>query len=260
MKIIIFFLLTIFVFIELHAQTETYPLVTDRPDQTESSCTVPYKTIQLETGFVYQADENKNRKEKSISFNSTLLRYGLLRNMEVRFGVEYIKNIREDKATSNETTIDGFAPLLCGIKIAISGQKGIVPEMALLSHLTLPNTGSKDFQTSVLLPDMILSLSYQLSGYLSSGINIGAEWDDTNQGATGIYSWVLGFSLGEKTGAFIETYGTFNDDTPFDSRIDGGFTFLIQPNLQVDISGGWGLANISPDYFFGGGLSWRMPK
>lgn len=260
MKKIVFFLLTIFVFIKLNAQIKSPPLVTDRPDQTESSCTVPHKTIQVETGFVYEADEKKNRKEKNISYNSTLLRYGLLRNMELRFGVEYVKNTIEDKATRDEISIDGFEPLFCGIKIAISQQKGIIPEMALLSHLTLPETGKKDFQSTVLLPDMIFSLSYELTPRFSTGVNIGAEWDDKNKGATGIYSWVLGIAIGEKAGTFIETYGTFKKDIPFDSRIDGGFTFLILPNLQIDISGGYGLANISPDYFFGSGLSWRIPQ
>jgi hypothetical protein len=34
------------------AQNEAPELITDRPDQTESSTVVPHKSLQIETGFV----------------------------------------------------------------------------------------------------------------------------------------------------------------------------------------------------------------
>ena len=39
------------------AQEETPELITDRPDQTESSSVVPLGALQIETGFTMESDE-----------------------------------------------------------------------------------------------------------------------------------------------------------------------------------------------------------
>lgn len=246
----------------LFAQTldnDNAELVTDRPDQTESSITVPHKSLQIETGFVYESDETDAYKETTTTYSTTLLRYGVLKNAEIRVGFDYNNYSYEPPVSSGDNISEtGFSPLLLGIKTGISEQNGIVPEMALLTHLILPNSANETFEQQRLTPEIILSASYGLTSRLSTGINFGASWDDTGLPA-GIYSWVLGIAINDKTGAFLETYGTFAEDTDFDNRIDGGFTFLLLNNLQIDIAGGIGLTDISPDYFAGGGLSWRIP-
>ena len=68
------------------AQTSPPDLVTDRPDQTESSITVPFKSLQIETGFI----KEKQGENTNLAYNTTLLRYGLLENLELRLGLEYL--------------------------------------------------------------------------------------------------------------------------------------------------------------------------
>ena len=65
-----------------YSQTNDNPeIITDRPDQTESANTVPKNTLQLETGFIME----QNGDIKNYAYNTSLLRYGLFDNFELRF-------------------------------------------------------------------------------------------------------------------------------------------------------------------------------
>jgi hypothetical protein len=57
---------------------------TDRPDQTDGASVVDEKSLQLESEFYY----NKFGSGKLALISSSLLRYGLLKNVEARLLVE----------------------------------------------------------------------------------------------------------------------------------------------------------------------------
>jgi outer membrane putative beta-barrel porin/alpha-amylase len=54
---------------------------------------------------------------------------------------------------------------------------------------------------------------------------------------------------------FVELYGYLPEFGSPDHRFDAGFTFLITNMFQLDLSGGLGLSEISPDYFISTGFS-----
>ena len=59
-------------FLSVFARAQTTPeLITDRPDQTESSSVVPHKFLQIETGFLLENKSNDLFKHKSFAYNST---------------------------------------------------------------------------------------------------------------------------------------------------------------------------------------------
>ena len=62
------------------------PLVTDRPDQTESSSVVSRGRVQIEAGFDFNHFDLAGETLEETSFPSTLVRYGLDRKVELRFG------------------------------------------------------------------------------------------------------------------------------------------------------------------------------
>ncbi len=113
-------------------------------------------------------------------------------------------------------------------------------------------------------PELILSASWEINSVFSIGINLGSAWVSDYWGTKdmpeGIYSWVLGIAITDKLGLFLETYGIFTKEENDDNRYDGGLTYLILPNLQLDVSGGFGLAEVSPDYFVSCGLSVLFAK
>ncbi|MBN2262439.1 MAG: hypothetical protein JW735_05965 [Prolixibacteraceae bacterium] len=74
------------------AQNEGFELVTDRPDQTESSAVVPKNALQIESGFILEQETPNLLNEKHFTYNTTLMRYGLFNNFELRLGFEYLGN------------------------------------------------------------------------------------------------------------------------------------------------------------------------
>lgn len=236
-----------------YAQEISKELVTDRPDQTESSATVPKHSIQIESGFIYEYDKMNGMATKYYGINSTLLRYGLLDNLELRIGTGY-SNVK------NEASIKGFEPLYLGAKVFITKEKSWVPELAILANIVAPGFAEKAFKPQYMGSGIRFAASHTLTDFLSLGYNLGAKWDGDNPFATGIYSLVFGFSLTEKFSAFIESYGYLPQANKPDHRADAGFTYLVTSNFQLDCSGGIGLMEHSPDYFINFGFSWRLPR
>lgn len=256
-KAIIFTLL--FLSSRLFAQ-ETPDLITDRPDQTESAATVPHKSLQIETGFIWGNDETSTLKTSSTTYNTTLLRYGLLNNFELRLGMEYNGDKFENKQLKNTSSINGLSPLHAGFKIKITEEEGWKPEMAFLAGLDLPFTAATDYKTDYTAAGMRLSFAHTLSDRLSVGYNLGAEWDGDTAIPGYFYSLALGIGITDKIGAFTEFYGTFFENNTAEHLFDAGFTYLIKPKLQIDLSGGLGLNDNALDSFISCGLSYRLPN
>jgi hypothetical protein len=122
--------------VSLIAQDERPELVTDRPDQTESSVVVPRKSLQIETGISLTNDEAEGAESRTISLASTLLRYGLFENAELRVGVNY--DLLRVSQAIGDTSLQGFTPVDIGTKVYISEEDGFLPELALIASLTMP--------------------------------------------------------------------------------------------------------------------------
>jgi hypothetical protein len=81
-------------------------------------------------------------------------------------------------------------------------------------------------------------------------------------GALGIYTATVGVGLTRRLGMFIEVFG----DIPLNAadgpahRLDAGFTWAATPQLQFDLSGGFGLNGHAEGWFVGGGISVRLPE
>ena len=68
--------------------------------------------------------------------------------------------------------------------------------------------------------------------------------------------------LSERAGLFVEVFG----DIPFNATggprnsFDGGLTFLIRDNLQIDGAAGVGLSDSADDWSVGLGITVRLPR
>ena len=236
------------------AQENPPELITDRPDQTESSAIVPLKSLQIETGFVMEQITSGNITMNSYTYNTTLLRYGLLENFELRMGLEYLGNNTPDDSPS------GLGPLYTGFKAKIMNENGWKPGVAFLAGLNLPFTASDYYAPENTAAGMRFAFSHTLSEKLSLGYNLGAEWDGTSASPGFFYSLALGIGLTERLGIFAESFGTIPESGVAEHMLDAGVTFLVISNLQFDVSGGVGLNEQSPDHFVSFGLSYRLPE
>lgn len=258
-RIFVFSILIILGFSVL-AQNDYPPIVTDRPDQTESAITVPHKTLQIESGFHFSWRNKEGVETKDLGFNATLLRWGVLKRFEIRLGAAYAGFERTDAETEETTKLNGMAPLAIGFKWNMLEGDGPIPTLAFLTSVDIPALASDDFNDGNVLQKILVSGSWVLSNTFSLGANFGTIADWKQSDFTTIYSVSLGAGIAKWLGAFVEYYGFAPAGEYSDQRINGGFTFPVRNNLQFDIYGGTGVSQNSPNAFAGFGFAWRIPK
>lgn len=235
------------------------PMVTDRPDATEASSVVPKGTLQVETGGLYEAfKENDVKFERSV-YNTTLLRYGLLDNFEVRLGWNFEEQSVKVNGAQIGDALNGLSPLLFGMKLSIAEEKNGFPEIGLIGHLFLPFSASNDFKPETTGADFRFSLSHTLSEKSSLGYNIGAQWGNDNPEIAYIYTLAYGYSITDRFGFFAEVYGGFPENSRANHLWDAGLTYLLRPNIQFDVSGGTSFT-AGQDVLMSAGISFRIPR
>jgi hypothetical protein len=224
---------------------------TDRPDQTECPFTVPRRHFQIETGFGY---EKANADEQNFLYPTILWKYGVNEKFELRLITELAANKTNDK------NLSGFNPVKIGFKTKLVDEKGIIPSISFIAHLSLPFISSRNFRSGFVAPLFRFTLQHTLSEKVSLGYNIGAEWDGESVAPTYIYTLTSGFAISRKMGAYFELYGFAPQKDKAEHRADGGISFFPKPNLMIDFSGGFGITSNAPRYYGAIGFSARIPN
>ncbi|PWD99803.1 transporter [Marinilabilia rubra] len=240
----------IFFTTDLVAQ-EKSPLVTDRPDMTESTVSVAPGLMQIESGFHYESDEVEEMNSISRNFNSTLLRYGLVDGLEFRFGLGY------SSFSIPGNTESGFEPLSFGFKYEMFKQSGILPEMAVLNTFVPDFTGSSAFQPEAWQGEILGAMSWGL-GEIGLGANVGVAFDGNSNGAAFPYSLALGIPVSSSVGGFVEVFGLLAEEAGPMHSGNLGLTWLLNHDFQLDAYTGFGLNDRAVDWSAGFGLSYRF--
>lgn len=236
------------------------PLITDRPDQTESAVVIPAWRLQIETGLSKEWVQNgTDSYDQNTRYGSTLLRFGLFDFMEFRLGSDMLNNRQKLPAGVPREDL-GISPIGIGLKFALAKENGLVPDIALLTSWQIPNTGKQAFASDKWQHSYVFSFAHTLSERWGLGYNLGYEFEGGFEVSAFKYSLVGGFSIAERWGAFIELYGSKVSSIPWDHRSDAGVTFLLFPSFQLDVSGGLGITEFSPVGFISAGFSWRIPR
>ena len=234
-------------------------LITDRPDQTEASSTIGKGTLQIETGGLYESFEERSTKSENYIYNTTLVRYGILDNLELRVGWDFAEGTTKVNGNKLDNVASGLSPLLLGVKINIAEEKEGMPEIALIGHVFPVFSASADFRPEYTGIDFRFSLSHTLSKKSSIGYNIGAQWGNDSPEATAIYTLAYGHSLSDEFGFYAELYGDLPEDNFANHYWNAGFTYLASNDLQFDIYVGTSITD-GQDLLLGMGLSYRMRK
>jgi hypothetical protein len=240
------------------------PLVSDRPDFTESPVTVGLGVMQVELGYAYTADSDDSSSSHSHSYPQTLLRLGTLAEwFELRIGWNY-GNEHDTEFGGPVDSLNGAEDLGIGFKIALTPQECCLPETGILVQTTVP-TGSSDFSADEMLPGVAYLYAWDVTDFFSTGgetqINRAADGDTGDFYALFAQSWTSSQSWTDDVSTFAEWFclvpcGADTDHTQH--YFDGGFTVLLNDNLQWDIEAGIGLNSAAEDYFVGSGLSVRF--
>ncbi|MCH7728537.1 MAG: transporter, partial [Planctomycetes bacterium] len=127
------------------------PLVTDRPDFTESGTTVGLGVAQLEMGYTYSFDQTLTNSVENHSYGEPLLRIGMFAEwFELRVGWNYANEITTTAGIQG--VVAGSEDLYLGVKIALTPQECFFPEMALIPQMTLPTASTSNFGDGTVLP------------------------------------------------------------------------------------------------------------
>ncbi len=239
----------IFLFFGNTGNSQDSPIQLDRPDQTESPFIVQRGYLQSENGIGL---EKYNKVLNTFQLPTVLWKYGMHERFEWRLitEVNYLHSVGIYKT--------GLLPFTFGFKTNISHAKGLLPEISFIAHVSSAKSFSKEFQTNFLAPSFRFTIQHNISKLYSLSYNLGAEWDGFSPEPYYLYTLSNGFSLSQNSGMYFEIFGYVKQKNIPDHRFDCGFTYLINNNFILDLSGGIGLSSPSPKYYFSFGLSYRV--
>jgi hypothetical protein len=231
------------------------PIVTDRPDFTESTETVPAGMVQAEGGFTYA----RRGPERERSIGELLVRVGAGRRSELRLDLgSYTVSSAAGEA------VRGIEDAGLGAKVKLlegPDQPGSArPALSLLLGTSLP-TGARAVREDALQPGAKLAAKWDLAERLSLGANLDYAWasEDGRRFGQTAASASLGYTLSERIGSYLEGFA-FAPESRGGSTLgyaNGGFTYLVNDDLQLDARGGVRPGAAGHDYFLGTGIARR---
>lgn len=226
----------------------TAQINTDRPDQTESSSTVPKGALQVETGFQLNYTAVDEVSIKTTATPNNLFRYGITKGFELRMVSQY------ESFSVFDFTESGISDLEIGFKAQLFKKENSNTEVAFLSHLIVPS-GSTQFTLDNYGTINRFLISHQLSEDINLGYNIGYDYLGTGNGNL-TYTLALGKAINDKWGMYAEPYGELFDMEEFILNFDAGITYLLNNNIQFDFSFGTGITDRMN--YVALGVSWLM--
>jgi len=223
-------------------------IITDRPNQTESSSTVEKGALQIESGFLVGFEGDHSNSIVQLLAPITLFRQGISNRFELRI-VSQFEQIR-----FQEETTKGISDLEIGTKIQLYKKVQSRTQIAWLSHLRLP-TGSDGLTDKSFGTINKLSISHKINEFTAVGYNIGYNYFGIDRGDL-TYSAALGFSLNSHVSVYVEPYGMLSNFKESIVNFDAGFTYLVHDDLQLDFSFGTGVSDRMN--YLSIGCSWKM--
>jgi hypothetical protein len=242
----------------LAARADAQPLSADRPGVTNPPDVVARGAIQLEGGLSFERETHGDPNLHTVSVPSGLIRVGVLAPLELRVSADgYIFEAR-----SGESDRSSGSDLSLGSRVRVLDQQGLRPATALELDMSLP-TGSDPVTSDGVDPLALLLVAwdfgdrFQLDGNLMlASVSLG-EHDSSRAFQVGP-SLSLGASLGVHANVFIEYYSTLSDHGLADTQaVDGGLSWLVDDDLQLDVSAGAGLNDAAPNLSVSAGVAWR---
>ncbi len=224
-------------------------LTVDRPGIADAPFTVAPRTYQLETGFDYYRKTNGTVMFLPV----TMFRTGLSKAAELRVS---IKNIHEKRGG---TEIRGISPLTVGIKTHIIEQRGWIPETDILADVIF-RMGDSPLQPDYTGHDILLLFQNDLSEKVAINYNTGFIWDGFTNQEMFTASFCVNYLPTDRLGLFAEYFDYIRKSGTKEHGIDGGFTWLLKPMIQADISAGISLVGGRFNHFVSGGISIRTAR
>lgn len=234
----------------------------DRPGFANAPDVVGKGRVQLETSVQWDRERHDDEHERTVS-TPTLLRFGVSDKVELRLetdGRDIVHDV--DPATGERTTTVGYADTSLGVKWRLAEQQGARPSLALLGEVELPS-GSRDLRGRGARPAVYLPAGWDLDRGWSVQFEPGVAMENDERGARyryGFMALTLAKELTERWQGFAEVAApqiASRGHGGTQAAVDGGFTYRVSKDCQLDLSVVHGLDHQTPDLSVAFGLSMR---
>jgi len=224
----VFLLSLVLLLYKTSSSQNTTRLSTDRPDQKDGANILEKGKIQFETEM-YQ---NTFEKGRAAIISSSLLRYGLFKNFEVRLLAE---EGRERDKFIDETT-QGLYPLALSFKLALLKEHPFMPDIVLITYLKMPWTrrSSEDVYWS---PAFILGLEKEINKF-TLATNAGIKQSAFDETWNSQLSADIEYRAGKHVEIFTEYFASYaNNKSPLHNA-DAGLLYYITNNWLIHLAYG----------------------
>jgi len=220
---------------------------------------IPKGSWQIESGFQYEGVSKGYYNQYYFQAPKVQQRFGISKKIELRLALSN-GNVfaRNHGAISSNYYLSGMEAPVFGSKIQILKQKKLVPQIAILTEVSLNPLASRLYRSNQINPNVQILLSHQLSENLLLGYNLGSYWSNY---LFYTYDFYLQKKWGTKWISNIEYKGHVSrlNETRTNkmSTLFGSVGYFISPKVMGDVGLGRGVGN-RPDFLFRTGLSFRL--
>jgi hypothetical protein len=253
-----FLIIISFVFSSCFLQAQE-KIQTERLNQFATADVLKKGNWQVAAGIQYTGTSRGFYNQLYLQSPLIQQRYGISDKMEIRFALSN-GNVfaRNHGSLSSNYYLSGIEAPVIGTKIKILEQQDWIPQLSILSEVSLKPLASQLFRGKNIRPNLQLLLAHELSDKLKLGYNLGSFW---NRNFYFSYDFYLQKKWGEHWISNIEYSGytsKMNETrTNKMSNLFASLGYYISPNVIGDIGLGRGVGN-RPDYLIQGGLSFNL--
>jgi hypothetical protein len=235
----------------------------DRPGIGVGADVVPPGVLQIEAGVSLASGRDGATTTRVFVGGSPLFRLGLVRRVEVRLDGDGFRRETSSTGGGNSETVQGLSDFEAGLKIGVVNEGRVRPEVAVLPAVSLP-VGAGGLSAGAANPSLILAWSKNLPRSLAVGGNFAFASIKDSEGRflRQVHSLVVGFPIVRRLGGFAEIYrlSSATRDAPANWAFDAGVALPLAGNAQLDVEAGHTIHSITPSWFCGMGIVFRVPK
>jgi hypothetical protein len=222
----------------------------DRPGIAFAPAVLPAGSMDWEQGLPDLTRDSSDGVTTTLYSADTLVRAALRDNLELQLGMA-LANRQVTSDTAGEHRSDGTGDSSIGLKMSVP--TGLPAWTAAVLGRVTAASGDAAFSAGTTQ----YTLGGSLGGALSDRLGLGLFMQVLRSG--GQYDWTaspsLSCALSERWSAFVEAGSTHTAGSGNSHVAGGGLTWMVLPEIQLDLYADRGLTRASPDLQAGFGVS-----
>lgn len=232
---------------------QDYP-ITDRSFAYVTAATLDKSKGQIEYGYFQLHDLALSQLD--LAGNTVLIRYGLLKSVELRARIGHRKFYIQESDISN--VLSEVAPVQLSTKISLIPEGRYMPAISTLLEFDLPAAQSEGFRPNELnVTGRIIAEKY-INDIFIVGANLGYTKGDGELSSLN-YSLSTRIAVKDEIALYLEFFGNdFNLDIPTTNYAGGALEFWLLDDLALDFAYGWGVSEIRDRNYWSVGLAFLM--